>query len=92
MDCDDTPLAAARPQPHPSGLDRDAPAPAGAWDPQNPGATSNLATSMTTYDSLGNAHTVDVYASVQDELHARATYFSHRVIPYLIELLHHRGA
>jgi len=38
------------------------------------------------------AHTVDVYASVQDELHARATYFSHKVIPYIVELLHHRGA
>ncbi len=50
--------------------------PAGAWDPQNPGATSNLATSMTTYDSLGNAHTVDVYfrntAPGQWEYHALA--------------------
>lgn len=35
--------------------------PAGPWDPQNPGPTSNLSTSMTTYDSLGNAHTVDMY-------------------------------
>jgi flagellar hook protein FlgE len=36
--------------------------PAPAWDPQNPGATSNAPpTSMTVYDSLGNAHAVDVY-------------------------------
>jgi flagellar hook protein FlgE len=44
-----------------ANLDSTATPPALAWDPQNPGATSNLATSMTTYDSLGTAHTVDVY-------------------------------
>jgi len=50
--------------------------PAAAWDPQNPGPTSNLATSMTTFDSLGAAHTVDVYfrntAPGQWEYHALA--------------------
>ena len=34
---------------------------AAAWDPQNPSATSNFSTSMKVYDSLGNAHAVDVY-------------------------------
>lgn len=32
-----------------------------AWDPTNPNTTSNYATSMTVYDSLGAAHHVDVY-------------------------------
>jgi flagellar hook protein FlgE len=32
-----------------------------AWDPANPNTTSNYATSMTVYDSLGAAHHVDVY-------------------------------
>jgi flagellar hook protein FlgE len=31
------------------------------FDPQNPSATSNFSTSMSVYDSLGNAHTVSVY-------------------------------
>lgn len=31
------------------------------WDAANPSATSNLATSMTVFDSLGNGHVVDVY-------------------------------
>jgi flagellar hook protein FlgE len=31
------------------------------WDPQNPGPTSNFSTSMQIYDSLGDAHTVNVY-------------------------------
>jgi flagellar hook protein FlgE len=35
--------------------------PAVAWDAQNPSATSNFSTSMSVYDSLGNAHTMDVY-------------------------------
>jgi flagellar hook protein FlgE len=35
--------------------------PAAPWDPQNPGPTSNFSTSMPIYDSLGNAHTADVY-------------------------------
>ena len=32
-----------------------------AWDPTDPGATSNYSTSVTVYDSLGGAHRVDVY-------------------------------
>jgi flagellar hook protein FlgE len=44
-----------------ANLDAAATTPAAPWDPQNPGNTSNLSTTMTTYDSLGNAHTLDVY-------------------------------
>lgn len=44
-----------------ANLDAAATAPAAPWDPQNPGATSNLSTSMTVYDSLGKSHAVDVY-------------------------------
>lgn len=44
-----------------ANLDASASPPAQPWDPSNPGATSNLATSMTVYDSLGNGHVVDVY-------------------------------
>jgi flagellar hook protein FlgE len=44
-----------------ANLDASATAPAAAWDPQDPGATSNLGTSITVYDSLGTAHSVDVY-------------------------------
>lgn len=32
-----------------------------AWDPLNPGTTSNFSTSVTVYDSLGAAHNVDIY-------------------------------
>jgi flagellar hook protein FlgE len=32
-----------------------------AWDPADPVSTSNFATSNTVYDSLGNAHRVDMY-------------------------------
>jgi flagellar hook protein FlgE len=35
--------------------------PTAAWDAQNPAATSNFSTSITTYDSLGNAHQLNVY-------------------------------
>jgi flagellar hook protein FlgE len=35
--------------------------PTAAWDPQNPSATSNFSTSMSVYDSLGNAHAVNIY-------------------------------
>jgi flagellar hook protein FlgE len=37
--------------------------PALPWDPQNPAATSNFSTSITTYDSLGNQHQLNVYFS-----------------------------
>lgn len=32
-----------------------------AWDPQDPANTANFSTSVTVYDSLGNAHALDVY-------------------------------
>ena len=32
-----------------------------AWDINDPGGTSNFSSSVTVYDSLGGAHTVDVY-------------------------------
>lgn len=44
-----------------ANLDASATPPANAFDPLDPSATSNLATSMTVYDSLGNGHAVDVY-------------------------------
>jgi flagellar hook protein FlgE len=44
-----------------ANLDSAATVPAKAWDPANPGETSNFSTSMTVYDSLGNGHTVDTY-------------------------------
>lgn len=60
------PTAALQPKPTTkltitANLDSNAPVPTAAWDPQNPGATSNYSTSMRIFDSLGNAHTVDVY-------------------------------
>jgi flagellar hook protein FlgE len=39
--------------------------PPAAWDPTNPSTTSNYATSMTVYDSLGAAHRVEVYFRAQ---------------------------
>ncbi|MFO0611654.1 MAG: flagellar hook protein FlgE [Polyangiaceae bacterium] len=44
-----------------ANLDSNAVTPALPWDAQNPVATSNFSTSTTMYDSLGNAHSVDVY-------------------------------
>lgn len=44
-----------------ANLDATATPPALPWDPANPAATSNFSTSMKVFDSLGNAHTVDVY-------------------------------
>ncbi|MGO8992331.1 MAG: flagellar hook protein FlgE [Polyangiaceae bacterium] len=35
--------------------------PTTAWNAQNPGPTSNFSTSMQVYDSLGDAHTMNVY-------------------------------
>lgn len=43
-----------------ANLNASAPAVA-AFDPANPGTTSNFSTSMKIYDSLGAEHTVDVY-------------------------------
>jgi flagellar hook protein FlgE len=42
-------------------LDSNAPVLALPFDPADPAATSNYATSQTVYDSLGNAHHVDMY-------------------------------
>ncbi|NUO53434.1 MAG: flagellar hook protein FlgE [Polyangiaceae bacterium] len=44
-----------------ANLDANETPPALPWDPANPAATSNYSTSTTVYDSLGNAHAVDVY-------------------------------
>jgi len=44
-----------------ANLDAAATPPAQPWDPQLPGATSNLSTSITVYDSLGKSHNVDLY-------------------------------
>jgi flagellar hook protein FlgE len=44
-----------------ANLDANAAPPALPWDAQNPAATSNFSTAMSVYDSLGNAHNVDVY-------------------------------
>src|SRR5579859_2868024 len=44
-----------------ANLDANQAVPVAAWDPQNPAQTSNFNTSMQVYDSLGNAHTVNVY-------------------------------
>jgi flagellar hook protein FlgE len=44
-----------------ANLDASATPPAAPWDPQNPSAGSNLSTSITVYDSLGKAHSVDVH-------------------------------
>lgn len=44
-----------------ANLDAASTTPVAAWDPANPGATSNFTTSTTVYDSVGGAHRVDVY-------------------------------
>lgn len=44
-----------------ANLDSNSVVPADAWDAQDPELGSNFSTSMTVYDSLGNAHSVDVY-------------------------------
>ena len=44
-----------------ANLDSTATPPTLPWDPQNPGPTSNFTTSIQTYDSLGNPHTLNVY-------------------------------
>jgi flagellar hook protein FlgE len=44
-----------------ANLDSTQTPPAAAWDPQDPAATSNFSTSMQVYDSLGNAHTANVF-------------------------------
>jgi flagellar hook protein FlgE len=44
-----------------ANLDSNATTPALAFNAQNPSATSNFSTSISTFDSLGNAHTISVY-------------------------------
>ena len=44
-----------------ANLDSTSTPPTGAWNAQNPSTTSNFSTSMQVYDSLGTAHTVNVY-------------------------------
>jgi flagellar hook protein FlgE len=44
-----------------ANIDANAAVPSAPFDPTNPSATSNFSTSMQVYDSLGNAHSVDVY-------------------------------
>lgn len=44
-----------------ANLDSTAATPAAAFDPLNPGPTSNFSTAMTVHDSLGTPHTVSVY-------------------------------
>lgn len=44
-----------------ANLDSNETVPALAWDPQDPSATSNFSTTISVYDSLGNAHSLDVY-------------------------------
>ncbi|MEO7109540.1 MAG: flagellar hook protein FlgE [Polyangiaceae bacterium] len=44
-----------------ANLDSTSTTPTVPWDPTNPAATSNFSTSMKVYDSLGTAHSVDVY-------------------------------
>jgi flagellar hook protein FlgE len=44
-----------------ANIDSSAPVITAAWDPQDPANTANFSTTMSVYDSLGNAHTADVY-------------------------------
>ncbi|MFO7180066.1 MAG: flagellar hook protein FlgE [Pseudomonadota bacterium] len=44
-----------------ANLDASATPPALAWNPQDPANTSNFSTSLTVYDSLGNAHPLDIF-------------------------------
>jgi flagellar hook protein FlgE len=44
-----------------ANLDSNATVPVAAWDAQDPSATSNFSTSVTVYDSLGDAHSLEVY-------------------------------
>ena len=67
----DLPIGARQSPPVPTAnakltLNLDAGAvPPAAWDPANPTTTSNYATSMTVYDSLGAAHHTEVYFRAQ---------------------------
>ena len=55
------------------------PVAAAPWDPQNPANTSNFSTTMSVYDSLGNAHTLDVYFRKSDTVANQWDY--HVLVP-----------
>jgi flagellar hook protein FlgE len=59
-----------------ANLDASAPIAAAAFDPQDPNATANFSTAIQVFDSLGAAHSVDVYfvknGTGQWEYHALA--------------------
>ncbi len=60
-----------------ANLDSTQPVPTAAFDPTNPSATSTFSTTMSIYDSLGNAHTANVYfAKTADN-----TYDYHVLVP-----------
>jgi flagellar hook protein FlgE len=44
-----------------ANLDSSAQVPTAAWDAQDPANTANFSDTLTVYDSLGQAHTMDVY-------------------------------
>ena len=44
-----------------ANLDQASTVPAAAWNPLSPGTTSNFATTVTVYDSIGAQHQVDIY-------------------------------
>ncbi|MEO8905654.1 MAG: flagellar hook protein FlgE [Polyangiaceae bacterium] len=60
-----------------ANIDADAKVPALAFDPNDPANTSNFSTTISVYDSLGNAHTLDVYfAKTNDN-----TWDYHALVP-----------
>jgi len=60
-----------------ANLDASAKIPTAAFDPTDPANTSNFSTTMSIYDSLGNAHTANVYfAKTADN-----TYDYHVLVP-----------
>ena len=60
-----------------ANIDSDATVPALPFDPQDPANTSNFSTTMSVYDSLGNAHTMDVYFAKT----AANTWDYHAIVP-----------
>jgi flagellar hook protein FlgE len=60
-----------------ANIDSNAAVPALPFDPQDPANTSNFSTTMSVYDSLGNAHTMDVYFAKT----AANTWDYHALVP-----------
>jgi flagellar hook protein FlgE len=60
-----------------ANIDSSAAVPTLAFDPQDPANTSNYSTTMSVYDSLGNAHTMDVYFAKT----ANNTWDYHAIVP-----------